>query len=181
MKASVTIRRAGPSDSEAIADLHLRSAREGFTHIFPPESLAASRREELNRDWFTRLEPNHPKDQIVLIAEAGGAVVGVLVVGPDPGDRAIGRVSRHYVDRRFWGRGVRRRLIAAGTTYLRDLGCTVATAWIMEHNRQARALAEHFGWTRTEERQPTCEQAAAVPAGVEDLRYQLLLVPATRR
>jgi GNAT superfamily N-acetyltransferase len=179
MEPSVTIRRAVPSDAQALAELHLRSAREGFRDIFLPEYLATSRREELAGDWLARLQPDQPSDQIVLVAEVNGAMVGVLVAGSDPLDPTIGRLSRHYVDRQFWGRGVRRRLVSEAIAYLRDLGCTVVMAWIMERNHQARALAHHLGWTCTGERQPTCEQAASVPAGVHDLRYQLLLTPST--
>jgi len=175
MELPVAIRVAVPSDAQALADLHMRSAREGFTDIFPAEQLARSHHQELASDWLARLQPDLPLGQIALVAEVDGIVVGVLLAGPDAPGAAVGRLSRLYVDPRLWGQGVRRRLLNAGVAHLRDIGCMVATAWIMERNHQARALAQHLGWTCTGERQPTCEKSASMPAGVYDVGYQLLL------
>lgn len=103
--------------------------------------------------------------------------MGVIIAGPDPLDPAVGRASRLYVDPLYWNYVIARRLLTACFACLRELQCRVVRAWIMEPNRRAQAVVERIGARRTSARQPTCEQATLVPAGVEDVEYELLLNP----
>lgn len=176
MEFAVTIRQATPDDVDALAELHLRSARAGFTNIFPVSHLAVSH-EEMSADWLARLQADPPLRRATLVAEVDGSIVGVIIAGPDPLDPAVGRGSRLYVDPRYWNHSVARQLLAACFAYLRELQCRVVRGWIMEPNRRSQAIVERIGARRTGARQPTCEQATSVPAGVEDVEYELLLNP----
>lgn len=168
------MRTAELADAEEIADLHLRSARQGFAKIFPPD-LPAPSKEGLVKDWAARLDSAPSLDQIVFVAELATSIVGVIVAGRDATDRTCGRISRAYIDPRLWGSRVSRLLIDSAIAHLRALNCTSAVCWIMEPNHRARAAVEHLGMTCTGTRQPTCEGATSLPAGVEDLEYRLLL------
>jgi RimJ/RimL family protein N-acetyltransferase len=174
MVVAVSIRQATPDDADALAELHMRSAGAGFTNIFALSDLAVSR-EEMSADWRGRLQHDARLGRSTLIAEVGEQMVGVLIAGPDPHDPTVGRVSRLYIDPRNWSQGVAGQLLAACITHLRELRCKVATAWIMEPNQRAQAVVERLGARRTGARQPTCEKATSVPAGVEDVEYELLL------
>jgi RimJ/RimL family protein N-acetyltransferase len=176
MELAVIIRQAKPHDADALAELHLRSARAGFSNIFPVSHLAVSH-EEMSTDWLAQLQADPPLRRATLVAEVGGNIVGVIIAGPDPLDPSVGRVSRLYVDPRYWNYVVARRLVAASIAHLRELRCRVGRTWIMEPNRRAQAVVSRLGARRTGARQPTCEKATLVPAGVEDVEYELLLDP----
>ena len=93
----------------------------------------------------------------------------------DQSDRSIGRLARAYVDPQYWSLGVVRLLFDAAMEHLRQLDCERVTMWIMEPNHRARAAAEHLGMTQSGVRQPTCERATTMPAGVEDVEYMCRL------
>jgi RimJ/RimL family protein N-acetyltransferase len=164
------VRVADASDAGALADLHLRSAGAGFADIFSSDRREASDA-DLAKDWEALLRPDKRLGRAVFVAERDDRLIGVLVAGRDPADPAIGRLARAYIDPRFWGSGVVRLLFDTAVDHVRSLGCELATMWIMEPNLRARAAAEHLGMTHTGVRQPTCERATTVPAGVEDLEY----------
>jgi RimJ/RimL family protein N-acetyltransferase len=176
MKLDVRIRLATPEDADALADLHLGSARAGFTDIFPLSSLSVSH-EEMAADWLARLKADLQLRRATIVAEVDGSIVGVVIAEPDPLDPTIGRGSRLYVDPRYWNYIIARRLSAACIAYLRELGCRVARGWIMEPNRRAQAVVERIGAIRTGERHQTCEKATSVCDGVEDVEYEMILIP----
>jgi RimJ/RimL family protein N-acetyltransferase len=176
MMLEAIIRQATPDDANALADLHLSSARAGFTDIFPLSRLSVSH-EEMSADWLARLQADPQLRRATFVAEVGGSIVGVIVAEPDPLDPTIGRGSRLYVDPHYWNYIIARRLSAACLAHLRELGCKVARGWIMEPNRRAQAVVERIGAIRTGARHQTCEKATSVPDGVEDVEYEMLLIP----
>ena len=173
---SITIRRAGEPDAEAIAQVHLRSAGAGFSDFLPASQLAVTQA-DMAADWRTRLRRDKKSTRSTFVAEDGHDVVGVLFAALDANDPTIGRVARLYVDPAYWTQGVAAHLLSTCLDDLRDQGCRVATAWVMEPNARARVVIEGLGATLTGARQPTCEGAASVPDGVEDVEYALILRP----
>jgi RimJ/RimL family protein N-acetyltransferase len=168
---TITLREAGPDDARAVAELHLRSASRGLAPFFPldatPRPVA-----DLAEDWLALVGPGRPSGRVVMVAEDGGELVGVTVAGPDPGDPAVGRLTRLYVSPGRWGGGVGRLLHEAGLAHLRELGCRQATFWVLEDNRRARSWYERLGCVPTGERRPSCESALCGPATVYDLHYR---------
>ncbi len=174
MQPTITIRHAGEPDADAIAQVHLRSAGAGFADFLPASQLAVTQA-EMAADWRARLCPDPASTRSTFVAEHSHDVVGVLFAAIDADDTTIGRVARLYVDPAYWNHGVAAQLLSTCLGDLRDRGCRVATAWVMEPNARARVVIEGLGATLTGARQPTCEGAAAVPAGVEDVQYALVL------
>lgn len=100
------IRAGRPGEARAITDLHLRTALHAYADIFPPDAPKPAA-EELTRMWADGLGRN---DHRGFVAEKAGALVGVVLAGPDPADTDIGHLSRLYVDPSLWGRGIGRML-----------------------------------------------------------------------
>jgi GNAT superfamily N-acetyltransferase len=176
VQSTVTIRRGGEPDADAIAQVHLRSAGAGFSDFLPASQMAVTQA-DLAADWRARLRPDRGSTRSTFIAEDGHNVVGVLFAALDVEDPTVGRVARLYVDPAYWTQGVAAHLLSTCLGDLRDRGCRVATAWVMEPNARARVVIEGLGATQTGARQPTCEGAASVPDGVEDVEYALVLRP----
>lgn len=176
MEPVINIRAASVKDAGPLATLHLRSARAGFSHIFLASQLTPSPA-DMSADWLARLEQDQQSIRTTFVAEIGPDVAGVVCSAVGPADPAVGRVARLYVDPDHWGRGVAAHLLRACLSHLRDQGCRVARAWVMEPNTRARQVMEGVGAKLTGARQPTCEKAASVPAGIEDVEYEILLQP----
>jgi ribosomal protein S18 acetylase RimI-like enzyme len=95
----------------------------------------------------------------LLVAEAGGKIVGFCSVGrsrEDDADESMGELYALYVDAQLMNQGVGSQLLAAGQTHLRNHGFAQATLWVLESNHHARRFYEGKGWTadgirRTEE------------------------------
>jgi GNAT superfamily N-acetyltransferase len=174
VQSTVSIRRAGEPDADAIAQVHLRSAGVGFSDFLPASQMSVTTA-VLAADWRARLSPDEESTRTTFVAEDGHAVVGVLFAALDADDPTVGRVARLYVDPDYWTQGVAGHLLSTCLGDLRDRGCRVARAWVMEPNTRARAVIEGLGARVTGARQPTCEGAASVPDGVEDVEYALVL------
>jgi RimJ/RimL family protein N-acetyltransferase len=175
----ISLRMGEPADAAAIADLHIRSAQQGFRHIFSAEALAPSK-DELTSDWIAWLWADPSLARKATVVERGGSIVGVIVAGLDhQSDPTLGRLTRAYVDPQVWGSRVAQLMFNAAIDRLRELGCTRAVTWIMEPNHRARKTVEHLGMHITGKRQPTCERAAGSGCSeVEDVEYEILIRPA---
>jgi len=174
------VRLALAADADALAALHRRSASAGFTRIFSPSQMSVGH-VEMAADWSALLRVREQPGPTTYVVEVGADVVGVIIATVDSVDPTIGRIGRMYVDPKYWNGGVAPRLLDASVSYLRDRGCRVALAWIMEPNTRARRTVERLGARPTGARQPTCERAASSAVEVEDLEYELLIDPIRMR
>ena len=163
------IRAGTPADAGALAELHLRSAAEGFRTFFPAEAVPRSQG-ALESDWSSLLSDDPSQRRTVFVAEQDGTIVGVMVA--DATRVPVGRLSRAYMEPRLWNGSLAKSLYDAATDRLRELGCTRAAMWVMEPNYRARRSLEHLGFTLTGIRQPTCEYARTTGGGIEDLEYE---------
>ncbi len=94
---SVTPRRAGPEDAEAVADLLIRSRRAALGAI-----PAAVHSDADVREWIRTVVI--PEREVWLVEDAGSRPLGVLVLDED-------WVDQLYVDPSFTGMGWGSRLI----------------------------------------------------------------------
>jgi len=154
----VAIRTASPVEAPVLAGLHLRVAAVAYDHVFPPEAPAPSV-DEVASEWSFRLDPGRDRRTEVFVALDAAEVIGVVVAEADPSAERLGRLSRLYVDDRWWGRGVGTRLYEAA-----------ATLWVLEANWRARDWYERLGWEATGQRKPVW-----APGGIDDIGYRLAL------
>jgi GNAT superfamily N-acetyltransferase len=146
----VTIRDAGPEDSEALARVRALSWRSAYDGLLSPETIAAAtgpdgadrQREFLAEDPARR----------ALLAEDGGAAVGMAVYGPDretdgPGDAELYVI---YVLPRYWSRGVGRPLMDRVIEDVRAGGYSRLGLWVLAANERARRFYERYGFSVTD-------------------------------
>ena len=119
------IRPAVAADLPAIERLVLAVAREVYGHLFP--------------DGLPRPEGNWSR---ALVAEQDGRIVGVIVADDD-------WIEDLWVAKRYRGRGIGRRLLAAGERQIAARGHTLAHLRVVAGNEPARRFYAAHGWAET--------------------------------
>jgi GNAT superfamily N-acetyltransferase len=144
------VRAAVPADAPAMAALHLRAWRAAYTGLLPDAFLGGLTVEERETRWRASLtEPDlAPAERVILVAEAGGVVLGFAAAGHARGDDelGLGELYAINVDPQAWGVGAGRALLAAATAWL-DARFATSILWVVDRNRRARVLYERAGWS----------------------------------
>lgn len=145
----VTCRPATDADVDAIAEVRARGWQTAYRGIVPQAVLDRMDPVADAAGWRTRDRRGHH------VAEAGGRVVGWLLVGPyryDAGDRGsepgpgCGEILAIYVHPDAWGRGTGRTLLAYGLGELRRQGLVPVLLWVLAANERARRFYERAGF-----------------------------------
>ena len=146
----VTIRRAGPSDANAMARVHLASWRNTYAGVLPDSYLAnlSVTREAVGYE-LGLIERRGGHAGFVAVADGtevpGGGVVGFATGGLSRRSGvADGEVETIYVLDDFRDRGIGRRLMRGIASHLTSLGARSAFAWVLEANA-ARFFYERLG------------------------------------
>lgn len=123
----VKIRAARPAETEVIAEIHERTARIAYAHIFLGQPFP---REETIRRW--RLFEGQ-----IVVAEQADKIVGFV---------AFDSVELHalYVLPKYQGQGTGRRLL--------EVAGAVTRLWVLEENNTARRFYERCGWSTNGEK-----------------------------
>jgi GNAT superfamily N-acetyltransferase len=128
--ADAAVRPARPADAGAVGAVQSRAWRQAFGAVFAPDAMDAAGLADV---WAEAIaEPPSPR-HAVLVATAGGTVVGFVAVAPaaDPdlgGD--VGEIVVLAVDPAHQHAGHGSRLLAAATDTLRGTGFTGAVVWL---------------------------------------------------
>ena len=136
------VRPARREDAAAIADVHVRTWRAAYEHVFGAERLAGIGDGRRAR-WEERLADPLPGGQ-VFVAEEAGRVVGFVSVGDSREEPGKGELFAIYVLPEAWGSGAGSALMATALDALR--GYSSATLWVLEDNPRARRFYEREGW-----------------------------------
>jgi GNAT superfamily N-acetyltransferase len=131
----VSVRRARPADSEAMAALTLASWRAQPEDLLPRGALDAVAVDEIATDWRNAVSAPPSSRHFVLAALEGDDIVGYALVAPseDPDvspDGSCGEVLDLVVseDRTRHGHGS--RLLAAVVDTLREAGSDELCVWV---------------------------------------------------
>jgi len=144
---TLEIRFAGPSDADAIADLHAESWRSAYRGLFADAYLDGEVGEERRRQWTQRLRTEPRPDQGVLVAMADGVCVGFICIylEAEPGWGPL--LDNLHVRPELKGRGIGQRLLEAGAAWMRTRGAYDCWyLWVLEGNAPTRRIYEHLGW-----------------------------------
>jgi GNAT superfamily N-acetyltransferase len=140
--------RAGQrADAEQIADLAVRSWREGFKGIVPEEI-------DPKRAWRpdrieARLEGRVDDGTRILVAARGEEVAGFVLHGPCRDDDAgpeAGEIWALYVDPARWRAGVGRALVEAAVEDLRAADFAESTVWTLADSPRNLRFYEALGF-----------------------------------
>ena len=144
----VTIREGVTDDAASIADVHVRSWQVAYRGLIGQDFLDRLSLAEHLSMWRHRFEAADP-DLHVLVAEAGGELIGFSSFGPSKDDDAgvsSAEVYAIYLAPDWFGEGVGRRLLARAVETLGGLGFRDCTLWVLELNDRARRFYEVAGW-----------------------------------
>ena len=132
---AVTIRPAVAADLEPLLDLITAVAAEGIwigTEVVDRVERHASYRSAID-----------DQDQLLLVADAGGAIVGQLWMG----HRRYGVAELGMLVAEGWrGQGVGSALLVAAIDWARQVGAHKVALQVWPHNEAALALYRKFGF-----------------------------------
>ncbi len=139
----ISIRPADIDDAQAIADLHVKVWRHTYRDLAPVRVHAVLDEHYRGRKWREKLASNE-RDQMVLVAEADGSIVGIGAAGApsDPVFNGRGEIKFLYVDPEFKRRGIGRQLLARLATHLEASRYPGAALSVVKGNAAAIAFYE---------------------------------------
>lgn len=155
--------------------MHIASWKVGYRGVFPDEYLDALRVDDRLAYWEQRLgDGRDTRDHILVVEDAGGAVVGFAAGGPAEGAEIAAAVVRQlYVHPAMWGQGFGRALLEELVSRLRADASSSAVLWVSLHNSRARRLYEAAGWTSDGVQKRECHWGAEATS----MRYRFDLRP----
>jgi GNAT superfamily N-acetyltransferase len=148
------IRRAGPSDAEAIAAIGVATFLETFGHLYPPADLERYLQEAYNLER-TRADLADPA-KASWIVEAGDTVVGYALAGPCGLPHAevsadCGELKRIYLLQAWHGGGLGARLFAETLAWLQGAGPRSVWIGVWSENHRALSFYARHGFEKAGE------------------------------
>ena len=142
----VILRAAGPADADALAALHNRVWQTAFADLAPAEALQKLDLKSREAKW-RRLLAEPAADQLVLMAEDDGTLVGMAATGASDDPAFGGRAEIHsvYVDLGQQGRGIGETLLRGLARHLNAVGRDAAALDVVEGNDGAARLYQRLG------------------------------------
>ncbi|HTX47813.1 MAG TPA: GNAT family N-acetyltransferase [Caulobacteraceae bacterium] len=153
-RPEIIIRRAGPDDAEALAEIGRVTFAETFAHLYPPEHLAAFLAEAHSVER-ARADLANPAKAAWIVEDAGipqGArVVGYALAGPaklphpdvTPNCREL---DRFYLLKPYQSGGVGSRLFAEVMAWLEDGGPRSLWIGVWSENHGAQRFYARHGF-----------------------------------
>jgi ribosomal protein S18 acetylase RimI-like enzyme len=147
--ARMAVRRAGPEDARAIAEVSVAGWQAAYRGILPDEFLDSLRVDARERGWHEMLARDELGRTPAWVAEENGRVAGFVSCGPPRDDDVPlpgAEVYAIYVRPERWRGGLGRALLDAATVHLREQGAQTLVLWVLEANHRARGFYEAMGW-----------------------------------
>jgi GNAT superfamily N-acetyltransferase len=144
------IRAAGVKDARQIAVVHVRSWQGAYRGLLPQAYLDGLDPAQRVGRWERSLAEADEASTGVLVADAGGTVLGFVAYSPsrdgDADPSRVGEVGAIYLLPSAWGKGVGRQLVDAALLRLAGAGFDWVTLWVLDSNIRARRFYEAGGW-----------------------------------
>jgi GNAT superfamily N-acetyltransferase len=142
----IDIRHAVPTDAWAIAGVHVDAWRATYAGIVAQSYLDELSVAERAATWERHLCNVTSARSDILVAEAGGEIIGFVAGGPrrQPTSGYDAQLHALYMKSELHGHGTGRRLAQAWATVAIDRGLAAATVHVLARN-SARGFYEHLG------------------------------------
>ena len=149
---AAVIRKATKQDLEAVGRLGAALLRAHYD-FDPQRFMQGGPDAEDGYAWFLNTQLDRP-DSLVLVAEAGGQVVGYLYAGIEPRNwkelrEEAGFIHDILVDEGSRGAGIALLLMDAAVAWFRERGLPRAILWTAARNTHAHRLFERLGFRST--------------------------------
>jgi ribosomal protein S18 acetylase RimI-like enzyme len=145
-EVAIVVREARPDDLTAVAAVFLACWHDSYAGFLPPDVIGMYDEDGARALWRPTLT-DPPADAVVLVAaQTGRGVLGVVRVGKDPDEPTAGHVYSLYVHPAAQGLGVGTRLLAAADDRFRRDGMDEVTLWVFAANAAARGFYARLGW-----------------------------------
>ncbi|MDA0220967.1 MAG: GNAT family N-acetyltransferase [Proteobacteria bacterium] len=141
-----SLRRAARGDAAGIAEVHRLAREAGYDGIAPEATLADHIARTGADYWRVRLPELLLAGDDVVVAEAGGRIVGFM-------HRTGGRLDRLYVIPAWWGSGLAQALFLLAREAATAAGHDRLTLDCHRDNARARRFYARLGGTETGERE----------------------------
>jgi ribosomal protein S18 acetylase RimI-like enzyme len=141
---SASARPARPEDTDDIVDVGLRSWRDGYRGVVPPDLMpdAAGLRSRIRERTAERGPP-------IAVGELDGRVVGWITFGTsrdDDAGPAVGEIWALNVDPDVWRRGVGSALVRHALDSLARESYAEVTLWTFRDTPRSRSFYEALGF-----------------------------------
>ena len=139
------VRLARPGDADAIAQLHVVSWRGSYRGILPDAYLDGDAETERAAAW-ARFFAEPPPGAVAFVAPGAGQCLDgfiALEAGHESGYDAV--IENLHVAPGAQGRGLGKKLLAAGAAHLAAAGGTSACLWVYDANKAAIGFYQALG------------------------------------
>ena len=145
------IRAARVADAAQIAVVHVRSWQGAYRGLLPQAYLDGLDPAERVGRWERSLAEADAGRTGVLVADAGGDLLGFASYSPSRDSDAepgrVGEVDTIYLLPSAWSKGIGRRLMDATLACLASASFVQVTLWVLDSNVRARRFYEAGGWS----------------------------------
>ena len=155
--SAVEVRQATSGDTQAIAEISVRSWQVGYAGQVPQaylDGLDVSRRGQAIQAMLAR--SSGPSPGFFVAENASGRLLGFANVRPSEENLGSGEgeLQTLYVHPDDWRHGVGSELMRACLHLLRSEGKVEAVLWVLDRNDRARRFYENRGWVLDEATRP---------------------------
>ena len=141
----MNVRRAEPTDVDAIVDVHLRSSRAAYANL--PASVVSVSADARRIRWAEALVE---QDSRVWVAEIAAQIVGFCHLRIFPAgtpNAGSAEITSLYVDPARWHEGIGRALVDRARDTAAGQGCVRLFLKVYADNARARTAYEAMGFT----------------------------------
>jgi GNAT superfamily N-acetyltransferase len=167
-----SVRAATVQDAAALATIHVRSWREAYAGLLPPDLLGLLDTPDRADRWRRMVRATDWSKAGILVAVPGRELIGFTRFGPtrDADDNVgeVGEMKEVYLLPEAWGIGLGRRLMTTSLSRLAGAGYSQATIWVLATNTRARRFYEFGGWFQ--DGGTKCDSTLGFP--IEQVRYR---------
>lgn len=143
---TIDIAPVSPDECAALAQVHVQAWRDAYADLMSADYLASLSVERREAAWRQVLAEGKSE---LLVARAGGALVGFVSFGPsrdEDAPPARGELWAIYVVRYAWSTGVGRALWQAARERLLARGLRSTSLWVLAANARAIRFYEAAGF-----------------------------------